>query len=319
MIHVRRCRPAPLASLAALALALTSACGGSGTNSGFGFGDSGAPATADAGKSTPPPRLPSGTDASPPPLSAGDASVPTSADAASTDCPPSARLIYVTGSSNQLYSYAPETAQFTLIGTFDCLTDPTHMTVDRTGTAWVVANSLLYTASTATAHCTKVANWTPGVGEFVDFSLTFVGTTSATDTTLYVVDDSARLGAFDTLTGVRTVVTTLAGFTDALGDMTSNGDGHLYFIHDVAAQTLYEITPTTGAVVTSWVTGEMGGGSEALAYYGGLFYDFLDSDVYTFDPTTKVATSIGTAPLEVTGAGQSTCVPTTAPPPAPIK
>ena len=180
------------------------------------------------------------------------------------------------------------------------------MTVNRTGTAWVVANSLLYTASTATAHCTKVANWTPGVGEFVDFSLTFVGTTSATDTTLYVVDDSARLGAFDTLTGVRTVVTTLSGFTDALGDMTSNGDGHLYFIHDVAAQTLYEIAHDRSG---RHVVGDRRDGRRlrgAIAYYGGLFYDFLDSDVYTFECTTRVATSIGTAPLEVTGAGQST-------------
>lgn len=318
MINVRRCRPGSLAAFAALGVGgvLTSACGGSGAGSGFGDGGT----YGEAATSHPRPLgTDSGTEAGPAPLRTSDAGVPPSADGSPTsDCPPSARLIYVTGSSNQLFSYAPETAQFTLIGTFDCLTDPTHMTVDRKGIAWVVANGLLYTASTATAHCIPVANWTPGVDEFADFALTFVGT-GATDTSLYVLDDSANLATFDTVTGVRTAITTVSGFTDALGDMTSNGDGHLYFIHDVAAQTLYEITPTTGAIVTSWVTGETGGSSEALAYYGGLFYDFLDSEVFTFDPTTSVAASIGMAPLEVTGAGQSTCVPSSAPPPATIK
>jgi hypothetical protein len=319
MINVRRGSTDSLAPLAAfgLAVALTAACGGNGGGSGFGDGGAGG-ATADTGHGTT--GLPPGTDSSSTaPLHGVDSGSTPSADgsSASDDCPPSARLIYVTGSSNQLYSYAPETAQFTLIGTFDCLTDPTHMTVDRKGIAWVVANGLLYNASTATAHCEAAPNWTPSV-EFDDFALTFVGTTG-TDTTLYLMDDTADLAAFNTVTGTLTPVTTVAGLSDSLGDMTSNGDGHLYFIHDVTQQKLFEITPTTGAVVTSWVTGETGGSSEALAFYGGLFYDFLDSAVFTFDATTSVATPIGTAPLEVTGAGQSTCVPTSAPPPATIK
>jgi len=298
------------------ALALLAGCGG-GSSSGFGFPDSGTPLTAtDSGKTPGPLRL-TGSDASAPPLTANDASTSGSADA-NGDCPPSARLIYVTGSSNQLFSYNPETADFTLIGTFDCLENPTHMTVDRTGTAWVVANSLLFTASTSNAHCTQVASWKSDGFTFSDFALSFVGTTGI-DTTLYVLDDDANLASFDTATGVRTMITQLSTLSDTQGDMTSNGDGHLYFIHDVPDQTLYELTPTTGAIVSSWVTTETGGGSEALAFYGGLFYDFLDSDVYTFDPMTHVASSIGTAPLEVTGAGQSTCVPKSAPPPAVIK
>jgi len=319
MINVRRGSTGSLAPLVALGLsvALTAACGGSGAGSGFGDagGGGGGGATTDGGTGMT--GLPSGMDSSSTtPLRSPDSGSATSADG-SSDCPPSAKLIYVTGSSNQLYSYAPETAQFKLIGTFDCLTDPTHMTVDRKGIAWVVANGLLYNADTATAHCEVVPNWTSNL-EFDDFALTFVGTTG-TDTTLYLMDDTADLATFDTVTGVQTPVTTVAGLSDSLGDMTSNGDGHLYFIHDVTKQKLFEITPTAGAVVTSWVTTETGGSSEALAYYGGLFYDFLDSAVFTFDPTTSVATAIGTAPLEVTGAGQSTCVPTTAPPPATIK
>ncbi len=291
-------------------------CGGGGGASGFG-GGGGSPSkpsgSTDGGTTS----LPTGSDGAAPRLQPTDAGGTASTPDGGVDCPPSAQLIYITGSSNQLYSYAPQTATFTLIGTFDCLQNPTHMTVDRTGTAWVVANSQLYTASTANAHCSAVANWQVDTTQFFDFSLTFVGTT-AMDNTLYVVDDAARLASFNTQTGARAVITSLAGLTDAQGDMTSNGDGHLYFIHDITAQELYEITPATGAIVSSWVTGETGGTSEALAFYGGLFYDFLNSAVYTFDPATKIATSIGTAPLQVTGAGQSTCVPSSAPPPAPI-
>jgi hypothetical protein len=307
----RRSRLLPVA----LSVALTVACGGSGTTPGFGDGGSTSnPVGQDSGGTT---TLPTGSGSGTTVLQTPDAGPTVSADGSVDDCPPSAKLIYVTGSSNQLYSYAPETATFTLIGTFDCLTNPTHMTVDRTGTAWVVANAQLYTASTANAHCTAVANWKVNLVLASDFALTFVGTT-APDNTLYILNGTGTLGSFDIQTGVGKVITSLAGLSDTQGDMTSNGDGNLYFVHDIAAQELYAITPTTGAIVNSWVTGETGGQTEALAYYGGLFYDFLNSAVYTFDPATKVATPIGTAPLDVTGAGQSTCVPSTAPPPAPI-
>jgi len=258
-------------------------------------------------------------DGAPSPRTDGSTARDADSDAAPSDCPPSARFIYVTGESNQLFSYRPETGDFKLVGAFDCLSGPTHMTVDRKGTAWVVASSLLYRASTEDAHCSRVESWTPGVNDFADFSLSFVTTTACADPHLYVLDDSARLASFDPATGVRTIIRTLAGFADGVGDMTSDGDGHLYFVHDVTAQRLFEIRPSSGEVVDSWRTTETGGVDEALAFYGGLFYDFLDSNVYTFDPTTGAARSIGTAPLSVTGAGQSTCVPKSAPPPANIK
>ena len=303
-------------AICALAVSIAAGCSATGDASGVGAslgaggGASSSSATSSSSTGT------SGVGGSPLMLTGSDAGTDASADGSTADCPASAKLIYVTGSSNQLYSYDPTTGVFTLIGTFDCLTNPTHMTVDRSGTAWVVSNGLLYTASTVNAHCNLVSNWTPGVNEFFDFALTFVGTGPGTDPNLYVLDDSGNLAAFNPTTGVRTAITTLAGLTSSLGDMTSNGDGHLYFVHDVAAQRLYEIVPTTGAVVNSWLTTEVGGNSEALAFYGGLFYDFLGSAAYTFDTSTSTAQSVGNAPLEVTGAGQSTCVPMTAPPPA---
>ena len=245
-------------------------------------------------------------------------------DAASTapdanvtaDCPPSAKLIYVTGEGSQLYSFAPQTAKFTLIGTLTCLDSPTHMTVDRTGTAWVVSDGNLYKASTTTAACSAVATWTPDPINFGDFALTFLGTTNATDNTLYMLGDFGELGAFNTVTGHVTSMGTVS--LQPSGDMTTNGDGTLYFLMQAEMQTLNQLNPTNASVIKSWTTGEDSENSQALAYYGGLFYDFIGNAVYTYDTTTGVAKSLGMAPLMVTGAGQSTCVPSVAPPPAPL-
>jgi hypothetical protein len=236
---------------------------------------------------------------------------------ASLDCPPSAKLIYVTGEGSDLYSFNPENGMFTLIGKLTCLDSPTHMTVDRTGTAWVVSDGMIYKASTANASCAPVSTWTPDPFNFSDFALTFIGTTSATDTTLYLLSDTGELGAFNTITGNVTMITTESISTS--GDMTTNGNGSLYFLQQSTTQTLNQINPTTGAIVQSWTTGLDSENTQALAYYGGLFYDFIGSAVSTYNTSTKAVTSLGNAPLMVTGAGQSTCVPTSAPPPPPLR
>ena len=300
-----------------IGLAALAGCGGSSPTTISGFGDGG-PLTENSSGSG------SGVGTGPTTLGSGSGSAPAgplvdggslSTGDASADCPASARLIYVTGVGSKLYSFNPETATFTLVGTLTCLASPTHMTVDRSGTAWVVSSGRIYKASTLDASCSAVSNWTPDPVNFGDFALTFLGTTSATDSTLYILGNPGELGSFDTLTGHVTSIGHLS--IQASGDMTTNGDGTLYFLEQAVMQTLNQINPTNAAVLASYQTGQSLN-SQALAYYGGLFYDFVGSSVFTFDTTTKVATSLGTAPLSVTGAGQSTCVPQTAPPPAPI-
>lgn len=244
------------------------------------------------------------------------------------DCPASAKLVYVTGEGSKLYSFYPPTFTFTEIGVLSCLGPeytPTHMTVDRTGTAWVAAwvvdqnsalfeTSSLYTASTANAACTKVANWIPQPGgNFSDFALTFIGTTSSNDSTLYLLGGtSGTLGSFETTTGTLTTIGTPAVSSPG-GDMTTNGDGTLYYLQDTTELDLYEINPTNAQLLKSYSPSAMGGGDQALAFYGGSFYAFEDNVVYQFDPSTQKTTMLGKAPLQVTGAGQSTCVPTVPP------
>lgn len=283
-----------------LALATGAGCGGSKDGSGFDTQDAGGGGG-----------LISGGEGGTGPIIGGEGGA--GVDAAADGCPQSATLVYVTGQGDKLYSFYPPDQTFTLIGKFDCLTSPTHMTVDRQGNAWVVAGGQLYKASTADASCTAVSTWAPNL-TYNDFSLTFVGVQNTVDNTLYVLNNSSKLSTFDIASGMLTTVgTSNAGAS--LGDMTSNGDGTLYFLKDVSTPVLYNLSPKDASTVSSSPIQATGGGSQALAFWGGRFYAFENSDINEYDPMMKTTKSIGTAPLQVTGAGQSTCVPKT--PPAP--
>jgi hypothetical protein len=240
-----------------------------------------------------------------------DASVVSTGDD-SSDCPESAKLVYVTGSGSQLWSFDPQMVTFNLIGTFDCLDEPSHMTVDRQGVAWVEADGNIYKASTNDAKCTQVATWSSQDG-FDDFALSFVGVTNTIDNTLYMMGDSS-LAKVDIPSGNLTTIGNAPGSKPAAGDMTSSGDGSLYFLADVEKPVLYQVSTTDGSVLAKMPIAASGGGDQALAFWGGDFYVFEDDTIYQYDPKAMTTTSLGKAPLQVTGAGQSTCVPKTQPP-----
>lgn len=287
-------------SAALLSLFIVSACGSSKSDRTFeGSADASTPGD---GTVTPGPRLGGGST---------DGGV--TGDGGNDGCPPSATLVYVTGEGDQLYSFYPPTQTFTLIGKFDCLTSPTHMTVDRQGNAWVVAGGMLYKASTTDATCAAVPTWKSNFA-FSDFALTFIGVSNTVDNTLYLMNNAAGVGAFDIPSGKVTTVGS-ADIASTLGDMTSNGDGTLYFLRDVASPTLYRLSAKDASTITSAPIAAKGGGSQALAFWGGSFYAFENSAIFEYDPAKKTTTAKGNAPLQVTGAGQSTCVPLVAPPP----
>jgi hypothetical protein len=254
----------------------------------------------------------------------GDGPTDASEDA-NAMCPASATLIYVTGSDNHLWSFDPQALlypdagvgpAFVDIGAFSCLTGPTHMTIDRQASAWVVSGGRIFKASTKDATCSAVSTWTPHPVLFGDFALTFVGVTSAIDNNLYMLG-SSELGLFDVATGTLTSVGS-APNGSAFGDMTSNGDGTLYFLEDEATLTLYNLAPTTGAVLSmQTIPNATGGGDQGLAFWGGSFWAFENNVINQYDPKTATTTKHGTAPLSITGAGQSTCVPRVPPPPPP--
>ncbi len=298
----RACVPAAFAVVGLGGLAV--ACGqgaAPGRSTLFDDGDSGAgggPASGDGG-----------SDGAEPIFT--DAGVGPQGDAGD-GCPESAKLVYVTGVGNQLWSFKPPST-FKLIGTMNCLASPTHMTVDRQGSAWVVSSGLLYKASTVDATCAQVPTWKPN-GNFSDFSLTFVGNSNSPDPSLYILNDFAGLARFDTVAGSVSAIGNVS-VAQTLGDMTSNGDGTLYYLNDVFNPVLYNFSPSSAATIKSYAIAANGGGAQALAFWGGSFYAFENSVIYQFDPKQSTTTKLGSAPLTVTGAGQSTCVPQVAPPP----
>ncbi|HWW54445.1 MAG TPA: hypothetical protein VNY84_11785, partial [Acidimicrobiales bacterium] len=152
---------------------------------------------------------------------------------------------------------------------------------------------------------------------FLDFALTFIGTTNQVDNSLYLMSDglpNSTLGLFNVATG--SVSNIGAGPLPAThGDMTSNGDGSLYFLMDQSTPTLFDLDPTNGAVKSSANLATSGGGTQALAFWGGSFYAFENNVINRYDPKMATTTMLGMAPLDVTGAGQSTCVPKVPPPP----
>jgi hypothetical protein len=221
-------------------------------------------------------------------------------------CPPEATLVYVTGQSAELWSFWPPTFTFKKIGDLTCTSNPTHMTVDRLGNAWVVGDGNIYKTSTKDATCSLLPTWTPHPPPFWDFAVSLVGLTS-TDHTLYLLGQTV-LASFDIVTGTFTTVGTLASWT--AGDMTSNGDGTLYALQGfIVPHPLYNIAPSNAAVLKTYSVDAAGTGDQALAYFGGRFYAFEDNVVNEYDPKTNAVKPLGNAPLLVTGAGQSTCVP----------
>ena len=315
--RIERGARGPAATSGALALVGLVACGGS-RSGGFNPTDSQEAGAVPSMGAAPQAGAPEVDDAGPAPPTGAFVHPDASEDDAGADdgCSEAAKLVYVTGPGSQLWSFYPPTLKFTLVGTMRCLDSPTHMTVDRQGSAWVVSGGNLYKASTADASCAAVPTWTPQ-NDFLDFSLTFLGTTSATDNTLYMLSSNAvtqgsPLGTFDVVSGRVTTVGQVS-VPSALGDMTTPGDGKPYFLMDSSPLTLYELDPSTAAVVQSTPINATGGGDQALAFWGGSFYAFENNVIYQYDVKAKTTTSRGNAPLSVTGAGQSTCVPTVPP------
>lgn len=231
------------------------------------------------------------------------------AEAGGGSCPANAQMVYVTGEPAELWSFWPPTFTFTKIGNLTCTDSPTHMTVDRTGTAWVVGDGNVYQTSTTTAACSLATKWQPQ-SAFPDFAVSFVGLTN-NDTSLYLLgSDNNELGEFDIASGSFKVIGTPA-VSGTGGDMTSIGDGKLWYLEAYTSpHPLYQIDPTTANVLQTLSVNAPGEGSQALAYFGARFYAFEDNVVYEYDPASGAIQTLGNAPLEVTGAGQSTCVPT---------
>jgi hypothetical protein len=169
-----------------------------------------------------------------------------------------------------------------------------------------VAGGNIYETSTKDASCVPLATWKPQT-QFLDFALTLAGTTN-TDHTLYLLAN-ADLASFDIVSGTFNVLGPSPAINSS-GDMTSNGDGTLYYLQGhVSPHPFFELDPKNASVLTTNSVAAIAGGYQALAFFGGRFYVFENESVYEYDPLKKTTTLLGSSPLYASGAGQSTCVP----------
>jgi hypothetical protein len=253
------------------------------------------------------------------------------------DCPDAAStLIYVIGEDNNLYSFYPPEAAFTLIGTIACPVvtpgdEPFSMAVDRNGIAYVVFSNQtpgngglggeLFRVSTATAACEPTPYVIDQSPDFHTFGMGFSGNADGTGETLYVAGDPvalgstpSQLGSLDTTTYKLTVLGTFDPPITG-GELTGTGAGDLFtFYATTDGSAIGQIDKTTAAIVgQSDLPGVDQGEGWAFAFWGGDFYTFTaasgNSVVTRYRPADGTIVQVAQAGSVIVGAGVSTCAP----------
>jgi hypothetical protein len=243
-----------------------------------------------------------------------------------SDCPDAgSTLVYVLGASNELYSFFPPTLGFTDIGTIKCpsKSTPNSMAVTRSGIAFAgFLDGTLFEVSTANAAC-KSTPYAPNQDGVQTFGMGYVGDADGGET-LYVSANSTGmqtmakgLGDIDTITFTLNFI---AQFQPVQNDceLTGTGSGQLFGFcpSPTTGAALIEIDPATAQVLSSHTLTAGNASSFAFAFYGGDFWIFTGNGASTiteYNPSTQVETNVGTAPIEIVGAGVSTCAPQTEP------
>ncbi len=252
-------------------------------------------------------------------------------------------LVYVVDDASNFLSFDPTElvpggAPFTQIGTLNCpagtplggvggQATPFSMSVDRNGTAWVLYNSgEIFHVSTTDASC-QATSWNVGNGGFELFGMGFVSDVAGGDAeTLYIsggdADDlvGGNLGALNPTT---LTVQNLGPLPNAeqSPELTGTGDAKLYgYFPGMSNSFVANLDKTNGSRGESWNSTSLEGGASAwaFAHWGGKFYIFATSGlftpvnaVYELDPATgQNTTVINASNFRIVGAGVSTCAPT---------
>jgi hypothetical protein len=243
-----------------------------------------------------------------------------------TDCPDAgATLVYVITNSNNLYSFYPPTAAFSLIGTIACPSPsgstPFSMAVDHKGIAYIVFQSgELFRVSTLTAAC-QPTKFVSGQGGFAStFGMAFSGDNTPNGESLYVAGDMSppelgridvstftltRVGAFNPPITMAELTGTRAG--DLFGFWAPGGNGS-------TDSAIVQIDKSNASVTnSSALPGVTQGSGWAFAFWGGDFYTFGAPNgttvVTRFRPSDGSIVQVATIADTVVGAGVSTCAP----------
>ncbi len=252
-------------------------------------------------------------------------------------------LVYVVDDAFNLLSFDPaklatSNNPFSLIGQLSCAAGaplglgignatPFSMSVDRNGTAWVLYNSgEIFHVSTSDASC-QSTGWVVGSGGFELFGMGFVSDLAGTDNeTLYIAGgdaDNLTGGNLGSINHASLQVSTIGPLPAAeqSPELTGTGDAKLYGYFPGSITTFVaNLDKSDSTRGQSWNTTTLEGGASAwaFAHWGGKFYIFATSGIFTpknevfeLDPATGTTVKvIGDSAFRVVGAGVSTCVPT---------
>jgi streptogramin lyase len=229
--------------------------------------------------------------------------------------------IYVVTQQEDLLSFDPLAATFTLVGKLDCpgaLGNPFSMAVDRQGTAYVVySGGGLFRVSTRTAACTTTPlTMQPG---FATFGMAFLDRGGPTDT-LYIATDGVpapRPGPSElaTIDLSSFQVTVVGPLSLTLAELTGSPDGRLFaYYGEGTSSAIAQVDPdSTQLVANSDLPGLSEGAAWAFGYWGGDFYIFTapagTSVVHRFRPSDRSVVQVAQLNATIFGAGVSTCAP----------
>jgi len=260
-------------------------------------------------------------------LPTGDATAPSGDASVPSDCADGTDLVYVVSSSdNSLYSFYPPTLAFTKVGVLACdsMTSPFAMSVARDGYAWVnYDDGQVFRVSLKDATC-SATGFTPGQHGFTTFGMGFSANATGSSAETLFVCWTQGLAQIDTTSLVLTPVGTMPGLDITSGcDLTGNGAGALFsFITQPTQWTLAQLDKvTSGPMWQRSLTPPIpAGGAWGTSFWGGDLYLYTaptgNSIVWRYRPsdqtTVQLVSDVG---FTIVGAGESTCVPTTAPPP----
>ena len=239
-------------------------------------------------------------------------------------CAEGAELIYVVDSHDQLMSFDPRKLPndpFKLVGVMNCSAagSPFSMSVDRSGTAWVLyTDGSVHEVSTIDATCKPsgfATNSTFGMGFTSDEP-------GSKHETLYVAinDGSHGLATIDTQKDVPAIKNVgHLPFTSRHPELTGTSEGKLFGFFPEGPGSysfVHEIDKTTGFFIGNRMP--MGDqldfvGAYAFAHWGGVFYIFVSSDTSTVRAIDRKTGAyqmlMDNLPTRIVGAGVSTCAP----------
>lgn len=240
-------------------------------------------------------------------------------------CTALSKLVYLLSADRELFRFDPPTLTNTKVGKLDCANTARaySMAVSRNGTGYaVLQDGTLQKFDVATGSC-QPTPFVPGIPGFARFGMGFASKENA-DETLFVTDAGGlQLGKID----VATYKLTKVGEFDQVqlqtqrSELTGNSAGELFAVFSTTPATIAQIDPLTAKIISTAPQQDIVIGHFAFAAYGGQFWTFTGpptedtTDIYVYDPLTKLTEKKKTIPEEIVGAGVSTCAPRTLPGP----